>query len=87
MIEFFFDCSGVRGLSSFHNIQPLAKEFDPRFRGGRSWSAAFQLVNPSVYASARRSGAAVKGEYMKRTRRLGATSAGLAIKMPPTCFQ
>ena len=32
MIEFFFDCSSPWTYLAFHNIQPLAREFDEEAR-------------------------------------------------------
>ena len=51
MIEFFFDCSSPWTYLAFHNIQPLAKEFDEEI----SWrpilvGGIFNTINPSVYA-------------------------------------
>ena len=51
MIEFFFDCSSPWTYLAFHNIQPLAREFDEEI----SWrpilvGGIFNTINPSVYA-------------------------------------
>ena len=52
MIEFFFDCSSPWTYLAFHNIGPLAREFDeaivwrPILVGG-----IFNTINPSVYQS------------------------------------
>ncbi len=73
MIEFFFDCSSPWTYLAFHNIQPLAKEFGVEI----SWrpilvGGIFNTVNPSVYASARRAGAAEGALHEKGPRGLGA---------------
>jgi len=86
MIEFFFDCSSPWTYFAFHNIQPLAKEFDVEI----SWrpilvGGIFNSVNPSVYAS-RDTPVPLKARYMKKDLADWARSAGLAIKMPPTVF-
>lgn len=86
MIEFFFDCSSPWTYLAFHNIQPLAKEFDEEI----SWrpilvGGIFNSVNPSVYES-RKTPVAAKARYMKKDLGDWARSAGLAIKMPPTVF-
>jgi len=86
MIEFFFDCSSPWTYLAFHNIQPLAKEFDvdiswrPILVGG-----IFNTINPSVYAS-REMPVPAKARYMKKDLGDWARSAGLAIKMPPMVF-
>ncbi|MGN1290541.1 MAG: 2-hydroxychromene-2-carboxylate isomerase [Bradyrhizobium sp.] len=86
MIEFFFDCSSPWTYLAWHNIQPLAKEFDaditwrPILVGG-----IFNTVNPSVYAQ-REKPVPLKARYMKKDLADWARSAGLAIKMPPTVF-
>ena len=86
MIEFFFDCSSPWTYLAWHNIQPLAKEFDtpitwrPILVGG-----IFNTVNPSVYAQ-RETPVPLKARYMKKDLADWARSAGLAIKMPPTVF-
>ena len=52
MIEFFFDCSSPWTYLAFHNIQPLAQQYNvpitwrPVLVGG-----IFNAVNPSVYNS------------------------------------
>ncbi len=86
MIEFFFDCSSPWTYLAFHNIQPLAKEFDEEI----SWrpilvGGIFNTVNPSVYAS-REKPVPLKQRYMLKDLADWARSAGLAIKMPPTVF-
>ena len=86
MIEFFFDCSSPWTYLAWHNIQPIAKEFDapitwrPILVGG-----IFNTVNPSVYAQ-RETPVPLKARYMKKDLADWARSAGLAIKMPPTVF-
>jgi len=86
MIEFFFDCSSPWTYLAFHNIQPLAKEFDaviswrPILVGG-----IFNTVNPSVYAQ-REKPVPLKARYMKKDLEDWTRAAGLAIKMPPTVF-
>ncbi|MGY3690975.1 2-hydroxychromene-2-carboxylate isomerase [Bradyrhizobium sp. USDA 3240] len=86
MIEFFFDCSSPWTYLAWHNIQPLAKEFDAPI----SWrpilvGGIFNTVNPSVYAQ-RETPVPLKARYMKKDLGDWARSAGLAIKMPPTVF-
>lgn len=86
MVEFFFDCSSPWTYLAFHNIQPLAKEFDvpitwrPILVGG-----VFNTVNPSVYTS-REKPVVPKARYMKKDLADWARSAGLAIKFPPAVF-
>ena len=86
MIEFFFDCSSPWTYLAFHNIQPLAKEFDEEI----SWrpilvGGIFNTNNPSVYAS-REAPVPAKLNYMKKDMADWARSAGLAIRMRPTVF-
>lgn len=86
MIEFFFDCSSPWTYLAFHNIQPLADEFDVRI----SWrpilvGGIFNSINPSVYAS-RETPVPAKTRYSKKDLADWARSAGLAIKMPPSVF-
>ena len=86
MIEFFFDCSSPWTYLAFHNVQPLAKEFNVEI----SWrpilvGGIFNTVNPSVYAQ-RETPVPLKARYMKKDLADWARSAGLAIKMPPTVF-
>lgn len=86
MIEFFFDCSSPWTYLAWHNIQPIAKEFDTPI----SWrpilvGGIFNTVNPSVYAQ-RDKPVPLKARYMKKDLADWARSAGLAIKMPPTVF-
>ncbi|MGJ4997787.1 2-hydroxychromene-2-carboxylate isomerase [Bradyrhizobium sp. HKCCYLS3077] len=86
MIEFFFDCSSPWTYLAFHNIQPLAKEFDvdivwrPILVGG-----IFNTVNPSVYAQ-REKPVPAKAAYMLKDLNDWSRSAGLKIKMPPSVF-
>ena len=86
MIEFFFDCSSPWTYLAFHNLQPLAKEFDaeiawrPILVGG-----IFNSVNPTVYES-RKTPVPAKARYMKKDLADWARSSGLAIRMPPTVF-
>jgi 2-hydroxychromene-2-carboxylate isomerase len=85
-MEFFFDCSSPWTYLAFHNIQPLAAEFNepivwrPILVGG-----IFNSVNPSVYAS-RENPVPAKQRYMAKDLQDWARSAGLKIKMPPTVF-
>jgi 2-hydroxychromene-2-carboxylate isomerase len=86
MIEFFFDCSSPWTYLAFHNIQPLAKEFNAEI----SWrpilvGGIFNSINPSVYAS-REAPVPAKQRYMTKDLEDWAHSAGLRIKMPPTVF-
>jgi 2-hydroxychromene-2-carboxylate isomerase len=86
MIEFFFDCSSPWTYLAFHNIQPLAREFEEEI----SWrpilvGGIFNTINPSVYAS-REKPVEAKARYMKKDMADWARSAGLAIKMRPTVF-
>lgn len=86
MIEFFFDVSSPWTYLAFHNIQPLAKQYNmpiawrPMLVGG-----IFNTVNPSVYAN-REKPIPAKARYMKKDLQDWARSAGLKIKMPPTVF-
>jgi 2-hydroxychromene-2-carboxylate isomerase len=86
MIEFFFDCSSPWTYLAFHNIQPLAKQYDvpitwrPILVGG-----IFNAVNPSVYES-RSAPVPAKQRYGSKDLQDWARSAGLKIKMPPTVF-
>ncbi len=85
-MEFFFDCSSPWTYLAFHNIQPLAAEFNepiawrPILVGG-----IFNSINPSVYAS-RENPVPAKQRYMTKDLQDWARSAGLKIKMPPTVF-
>jgi 2-hydroxychromene-2-carboxylate isomerase len=85
-MEFFFDCSSPWTYLAFHNIQPLAAEFNepivwrPFLVGG-----VFNTINPSVYAS-RENPVPAKQRYSAKDLQDWARSAGLKIKMPPTVF-
>jgi 2-hydroxychromene-2-carboxylate isomerase len=86
MIEFFFDCSSPWTYLAFHNIQPLAREFDEEI----SWrpilvGGIFNTINPSVYAR-RENPVAAKIAYDKKDIADWARIAGLTIKMRPTVF-
>lgn len=86
MIEFFFDCSSPWTYLGFHNIQPLAAEFDAGIR----WrpilvGGVFNSVNPSVYAS-RDHPVPAKAAYLQKDLRDWARHTGLAIRFPPTVF-
>src|SRR6202012_5361462 len=86
MIEFFFDCSSPWTYHAFHNIQPLAKEFDEEI----SWrpilvGGIFNTINPSVYAR-RENPVAAKIAYDKKDIADWARVSGLIIKMRPTVF-
>jgi 2-hydroxychromene-2-carboxylate isomerase len=86
VIEFFFDCSSPWTYLAFHNIQPLAKQYNvpitwrPVLVGG-----IFNAVNPSVYNS-RNTPVPAKQRYGAKDLQDWARSAGLKIKMPPTVF-
>ncbi len=86
MIEFFFDCSSPWTYLAFHNIQPLAREFDeeiawrPFLVGG-----VFNTVNPTMYVQ-RENPVPLKVDYMKKDLADWARLAGLTIKFPPTVF-
>ncbi len=86
MIEFFFDCSSPWTYLAFHNIQPLAREFDAEI----SWrpilvGGIFNTINPSVYAK-RENPVPAKVAYDKKDITDWARVAGLTIKMRPTVF-
>ena len=82
MIEFFFDCSSPWTYLAFHNIIPLAREFDcdiqwrPILVGG-----VFNTINPSVYQS-RDKPIPAKGSYAKKDLADWARVAGLKIIRP-----
>ncbi len=86
MIEFFFDCSSPWTYLAFHNIQPIAKQYNvpitwrPVLVGG-----IFNAVNPSVYNN-RNAPVPAKQRYGKKDMQDWARSAGIRIKMPPTVF-
>ena len=78
MIEFFFDCSSPWTYLAFHNIQPLANEFNIEI----SWrpilvGGIFNAINPSVYAS-REHPVPAKANYLKKDLADWACAAGLA---------
>ncbi len=85
MIEVFFDCSSPWTYLAFHNIQPIAEEFDeqivwrPILVGG-----IFNSINPSVYAS-REKPVPAKAKYTKKDLADWAR-ADLKIVMPPRVF-
>jgi 2-hydroxychromene-2-carboxylate isomerase len=86
MIEFFFDCSSPWTYLAFHNIQPLAREFDEEI----SWrpilvGGIFNTINPSVYAK-RENPVPAKLAYDAKDIADWARLAGLTIKMRPTVF-
>ena len=86
MIEFFFDCSSPWTYLAFHNIQPLAREFDEEI----SWrptlvGGIFNTINPSVYAR-REHPVEAKIAYDKKDIADWARVSGLTIKMRPTVF-
>ena len=86
MIEFFFDCSSPWTYLAFHNIQPLAREFDEEI----SWrpilvGGIFNTINPSVYAR-REHPVPAKIAYDKKDIADWGRVAGLTIKMRPTVF-
>jgi 2-hydroxychromene-2-carboxylate isomerase len=82
MIEFFFDCSSPWTYLAFHNILPLAREFDediewrPILVGG-----IFNTINPSVYQS-REKPVPAKARYAKKDLADWARVAGLKIIRP-----
>jgi 2-hydroxychromene-2-carboxylate isomerase len=86
MIEFFFDCSSPWTYLAFHNIQPMAREFEqditwrPILVGG-----IFNTINPSVY-SRRENPVAAKIAYDKKDMADWARIAGLTILMRPKVF-
>ena len=86
MIEFFFDCSSPWTYLAFHNIQPLAREFDEEI----SWrpilvGGIFNTVNPSVYQS-REKPIPAKARYYRKDLADWARVASLDIKTRPTVF-
>jgi len=86
MIEFFFDCSSPWTYLAFHNIQPLAREFDEQI----TWrpilvGGIFNTINPSVYAR-RENPVPAKIAYQKKDVADWARVSGLTIKMRPTVF-
>ncbi len=86
MIEVFFDCSSPWTYLAFHNIQPIAKEFDEQI----TWrpilvGGIFNSINPSVYES-RKTPVPAKANYSKKDLADWARSADLKIVMPPRVF-
>ncbi len=86
MIEVFFDCSSPWTYLAFHNIQPIAKEFDEQI----TWrpilvGGIFNSINPSVYES-RKTPVPAKAKYSKKDLADWARSADLKIVMPPRVF-
>ena len=85
MIEFFFDCSSPWTYLAFHNVLPLAREFNatiawrPILVGG-----VFNTINPSVYESRERPVPA-KANYARKDLADWARLAGLKI-IRPTVF-
>ncbi|MBI3700102.1 MAG: 2-hydroxychromene-2-carboxylate isomerase [Afipia sp.] len=86
MIEFFFDCSSPWTYLAFHNIQPLAEEFDveiawrPILVGG-----IFNTVNKTMYET-RANPVPAKQAYTAKDLQDWARVAGIKIKMPPSVF-
>jgi 2-hydroxychromene-2-carboxylate isomerase len=86
MIEFFFDCSSPWTYLAFHNIQPLAKEFNAAI----SWrpilvGGIFNTVNKTMYET-RANPVPAKQAYTVKDMQDWARVAGLKINMPPTVF-
>lgn len=86
MIELFFDISSPWTYLAFHNIQPLAKEFNTPIR----WrpfmvGGVFNSINPSVYAM-RENPVPAKWNYMKKDLEDWAHHSGLKIIFPPKVF-
>ncbi len=85
-VEFYFDCSSPWTYLAFHNIRPLADEFEfeiiwrPILVGG-----IFNAVNPSVYES-RKTGVPAKQAYMVKDLADWAALARLKILFPPGVF-
>ncbi len=85
MLEFFFDCSSPWTYLAFHNILPLAREFNrdiewrPILVGG-----IFNTINPSVYQS-REKPVPAKASYARKDLADWARVAGLEI-IRPTIF-
>jgi len=85
MLEFFFDCSSPWTYLAFHNILPLAHEYDqdidwrPMLVGG-----IFNTINPSVYQS-REKPVPAKARYAQKDLADWARVAGLKI-IRPTIF-
>jgi 2-hydroxychromene-2-carboxylate isomerase len=71
MIEFFFDCSSPWTYLAFHNILPLAREFDE----GIDWRPILvggicNKINPSVY-QARERPVPARTHYTKKDLAVG----------------
>ncbi|MEW6769236.1 MAG: 2-hydroxychromene-2-carboxylate isomerase [Pseudomonadota bacterium] len=86
MIEFFFDCSSPWTYLAFHNIQPLADEFDAEI----SWrpilvGGIFNTVNKTMYET-RANPVPAKQAYTAKDLQDWARVAGIKIKMPPSVF-
>src|SRR5262245_50000219 len=85
MLEFFFDCSSPWTYLAFHNVVPLAREFNatiawrPILVGG-----IFNTINPSVYHS-REKPVPAKLRYAQKDLADWARVAGLKI-IRPTIF-
>ena len=85
MIEFFFDCSSPWTYLAFHNVLPLAGDFNeaiawrPILVGG-----IFNTINPSVYRS-REKPVPAKVHYAQKDLADWAHHAGLKI-IRPTVF-
>jgi 2-hydroxychromene-2-carboxylate isomerase len=86
MIEMFFDCSSPWTYLAFHNIQPIAKQYNvpitwrPVLVGG-----IFNAVNQNVYNN-RNAPVPAKQAYSKKDMQDWARSSGIRIKHPPTVF-
>src|SRR5215468_620788 len=82
MLEFFFDCSSPWTYLAFHNVVPLAREYDadvdwrPILVGG-----IFNTINPSVYQS-REKPVPAKARYAQKDLADWARAAGLKIIRP-----
>lgn len=86
MIEFFFDCSSPWTYLAFHNIQPLAKEFNAEIK----WrpilvGGIFNTVNKTMYET-RANPVPAKQAYTAKDMQDWARVAGIKIKMPPSVF-
>src|SRR5215813_11544004 len=86
MLEFFFDCSSPWTYLAFHNVVPLAREYDvdvdwrPILVGG-----IFNTVNPSVYQS-REQPVPAKAQYLAKDLKDWSDFYGLKILFPPSVF-
>ena len=86
MLEFYFDISSPWTYLAFHNVQPLAREFDVRI----AWKpilvgGIFNTVNPAVYEF-RKNGSPGKQRYLVKDLGDWARHTGLAIRFPPKIF-